>query len=350
MVYQSTYASPLGKITIVSDGENIVGLYLEGQKYFMSRIKEEPILKDDLEIIKKTKEWLTSYFNGENPQLSCLSLSLKGTPFQEAVWRLLLDIPYGSVTTYKDLAIKVAKDMNIEKMSNRAVGSAVGHNPISIIVPCHRVVGVNGNLTGYAGGIDKKIKLLELENVNMEGFYITRKEKKEMTLEQFSCIHENINLEEYIEARDKVRKNMTFPDWLGDFSKEDLNELLANQAKIWMYYNKEEVVCSMMMIPSKREDLIKFGLDLPYQEVADYGPIFVNSKYRGNHLQLQMLKVLDNYCIKNGYQYVISTIHPDNKYSIHNFLTSGFMQKGTKEFKRGRRNIYYKKLSQNSDS
>lgn len=165
-----------------------------------------------------------------------------------------------------------------------------------------------------------------------------------MLLEEFTCIHENINLEEYIEAREKIKLDMPSPEWLGDFSKKDLEALLSNQAKIWMYYDKNEVVCSMMLIPSTEKDLFKFELDLPFKRVADYGPMFVNHKYVGNKLQFQMLQVLDSYCIKKGYQYVVSTIHPENKYSIHNFLKAGFVQIGTKEFKRGVRNIYCKKI------
>ncbi len=122
----------------------------------------------------KTKKWLDRYFLGEKPKIEELDIFLNGTSFEKIVWELLKRIPYGEVTTYKELAINVANKLGREKMSARAVGGAVGHNPISIIIPCHRVVGTNGSLTGYAGGIDKKVKLLEFENVDMGKLYIPK--------------------------------------------------------------------------------------------------------------------------------------------------------------------------------
>ena len=168
MLYKTYYNSPVGRLFIASDGENIIGLCIEGQKYYLDKIEQEGILKNDLEIFYKTKDWLDSYFKQEKPKISELSLMPKGNTFRQCVWQLLCKIPYGETTTYGELAKKVAKKLDKPSMSAQAVGNAVGHNPISIIIPCHRVIGKNGNLTGYAGGIEKKIKLLEIEQVLRE--------------------------------------------------------------------------------------------------------------------------------------------------------------------------------------
>ena len=166
MLYYTEYNSKIGKLIIESDGENIVGLYKEGQKYFVKEI-DKMQKADYLEILIKTKKWLDRYFKGERPFFTELSLKPMGGEFRQIVWKILLEIPYGKVTTYGAIAKKVAKIMKKEKMSAQAIGGAVGHNPISIIIPCHRVIGANGNLTGYAGGIETKRKLLELENADM---------------------------------------------------------------------------------------------------------------------------------------------------------------------------------------
>ena len=135
-------------------------MWLEGQKYFQATLKEEPIINDQIKILQETKSWLERYFKGEKPDIKELSLKPQGSLFRQEVWKLLCEIPYGEVTTYGKIAKVVAQKLHKEKMSGQAVGNAVGHNPISIIIPCHRVVGTSGSLTGYAGGIDKKIALL----------------------------------------------------------------------------------------------------------------------------------------------------------------------------------------------
>lgn len=157
MFYKTTYNSPLGIITLCSDGSNLVGVWFDGQKYFASTVKEMTE-KNDLPIFSNVKNWLDRYFTGQNTKISELPLAPIGNEFRQAVWKLLCEIPYGETTTYGEIAKRLGKPM-----SAQAVGGAVGHNPISIIIPCHRVIGKNGSLTGYAGGIDKKIKLLELE-------------------------------------------------------------------------------------------------------------------------------------------------------------------------------------------
>lgn len=165
-----------------------------------------------------------------------------------------------------------------------------------------------------------------------------------MKLKELRCINDHINLEEYIAHREKVKKNMECPDWLGDFRKEDLKKMLGNGSKIWMYYKEDEFICSMMLIPATEKSVKKFELDLDYKVVADYGPMFVNYKYIGNKLQFQMLEELDEYCRNHHYQYAVSTIHPDNIYSINNLVKDEFKMIGSKELKRGPRNVYLKKL------
>ena len=157
MYYSTDYSSPLGKMLIVSDGEAICGLWFYGQKYFKSTIDENMVEKPDLTIFKKATKWLDDYFNGLNPEID-FKLNPQGSEFRKNVWKILTEIPYGKTVTYGEIASLLSPTM-----SAQAVGGAVGHNPISILIPCHRVLGANGKLTGYAGGIERKIKLLELE-------------------------------------------------------------------------------------------------------------------------------------------------------------------------------------------
>ena len=161
MQYISHYRSPIGNILLAADEIGLTGLWFEGQKYFALYLDKEHEEKE-IPIFEKVKEWLTVYFSGKEPDFT-VPLHFTGTDFQNEVWEILCTIPYGH--TKKGLP----------RMSAQAVGGAVGHNEISIIVPCHRVVGTNGSLTGYAGGIEKKVELLKLENVDMKQFSIPRK-------------------------------------------------------------------------------------------------------------------------------------------------------------------------------
>ena len=164
MQYTSYYQSPLGKMIIASDNIGICGIWFENQKYFASTLKE--VFMDlDTHYADQAKNWLDIYFSGQTPNFTP-PLHLIGTPFQLDVWNILLKIPYGHTTTYGNISRKLAKKYHKEHMSAQAVGNAVGRNPISIIVPCHRVIGTNGKLTGYAGGLDKKCKLLSLEKID----------------------------------------------------------------------------------------------------------------------------------------------------------------------------------------
>lgn len=171
-MFSADYQSPLGPIMLASDGTNLVGLWLEGQKYFAATVTEAMTEQPDLPIFAAARNWLNSYFSGLKPAISDLPLAPAGGEFRRAVWDMLCDIPYGTVITYGDIARSMAARMNRESMSAQAVGGAVGHNPISIIIPCHRVVGARGSLTGYAGGIQRKIQLLEHEGVDMSRLFI----------------------------------------------------------------------------------------------------------------------------------------------------------------------------------
>ncbi len=164
MIYTTYYVSPIGKLLLAARDEQLIGLWIEGQKYYGSSLKEKHVEREDLLIFKKAKNWLDRYFNGEHPSPEDLKLAPMGTAFQQAVWQILIEIPYGKTVTYGEIACELAKRRGLKTMSSRAVGSAVGHNPISIIIPCHRVIGVKG-LTGYAGGIPRKRYLLEREGV-----------------------------------------------------------------------------------------------------------------------------------------------------------------------------------------
>ena len=172
MFYFAEYPSVVGDLTMASDGVHIVGLWLNGQKYFLDTLPEAPIRKEDLNVFDRVKNWLDRYFAGQAPDFREIPLRLIGGSFRQAVWRCLCEIPYGEVTTYGAIAKRIAAEFGVETMSAQAVGGAVGHNPISILIPCHRVVGANGSLTGYAGGLDRKIRLLTLEGVDTKKFFV----------------------------------------------------------------------------------------------------------------------------------------------------------------------------------
>ncbi|MDR1328524.1 MAG: methylated-DNA--[protein]-cysteine S-methyltransferase [Oscillospiraceae bacterium] len=175
MFYSTAYRSPVGALTLASDGQSLVGLWIEGQKYHGAAIREPMTERDGVPVFGAVKEWLDGYFAGEKPDASKLPLAPIGSEFRQGVWDILRSIPYGEVTTYGNIAGKLSLKTGKTSMSAQAVGGAVGHNPISIIIPCHRVVGASGSLTGYAGGIGTKRKLLELEGVDMSGLFVPQK-------------------------------------------------------------------------------------------------------------------------------------------------------------------------------
>ncbi len=176
MIYTMRYESPIGPLLLVEKDGALAGVWMEGQKYYLGALRGEKQEENaDSEILCRTKNWLDRYFKGERPDISELTLNPEGSEFRKEVWKLLCKIPYGETRTYGEISQEIAAGRGLERMSAQAVGGAVGHNPISIIVPCHRVVGINGSLTGYAGGLEKKIKLLTLEGVDMEKLFVPAK-------------------------------------------------------------------------------------------------------------------------------------------------------------------------------
>ena len=161
MDYTQGYISPLGCITLASDGEALVGLWFDGQRHFADTLDarhEERCIP----VLREAMKWLDVYFSGRDPGFTP-SLRLRPSAFRKAVWNIMLDIPFGMAMTYGEIAATLARQQGISRMSAQAVGNAVGHNAISLIIPCHRVLGAGGALTGYAGGLDRKQRLLELE-------------------------------------------------------------------------------------------------------------------------------------------------------------------------------------------
>lgn len=175
MIYTQNYTSPVGNLLLAESGGQLIGLWLQGQKYDKGSLREEMQDREDSEILCQARRWLDRYFAGEQPRISELSLAPSGSQFRQEVWKILCEIPYGEVTTYGKIAQELANRLHVSSMSAQAVGGAVAHNPISIIIPCHRVVGTQGSLTGYAGGIDKKIWLLQREGVDLSQFFIPKK-------------------------------------------------------------------------------------------------------------------------------------------------------------------------------
>lgn len=170
MDYIGHYQSPLGGITLGSDGEALTGLWFDGQKYFGAGLSGRAEARET-PIFAETRRWLDVYFSGRVPDFTP-PLQERGSAFRLSVWALLKQIPYGQTVTYREIARRIARDRGLETMSTQAVGGAVGHNPISLIIPCHRVVGSGGSLTGYAGGLDRKARLLALEGVDMGGLFL----------------------------------------------------------------------------------------------------------------------------------------------------------------------------------
>lgn len=176
MYYSAKYSSPVGELTLACDGAGgLTGLWMDGQKYFLGSLSSTPMPDESQPVFALTRSWLDRYFAGERPSPSELPLAPAGGAFRQEVWKILCEIPYGAVTTYGEISRKIAAERGLDRMSPQAVGGAVGHNPISIIIPCHRVVGSGGSLTGYAGGLEKKIKLLTHEGVDMERFFVPKK-------------------------------------------------------------------------------------------------------------------------------------------------------------------------------
>ena len=166
MLYSVDYESPVGKLTLAADEKALVGLWMSGQRYFGSSLQVETMCHEIVPVLGNAVSWLDAYFAGGKPSLENMPLEPQGTDFQLSVWKALRTIPYGKTSTYGAIARQLSAELG-RNVSPCAVGNAVGHNPISIIIPCHRVVGANGSLTGYAGGLERKKYLLQLEGVNL---------------------------------------------------------------------------------------------------------------------------------------------------------------------------------------
>ena len=163
MQYIHRYTSPLGVITLTGDGKALTGLWFESASS-AGGTPAKPYTEKDLPVFDQTDRWLDIYFSGKEPGFTP-ALSVQGTAFRKTVWNILLTIPYGQTMSYGEIASLIASQRGIARMSAQAVGGAVGHNPISLIIPCHRVIGSDGSLVGYAGGLDRKLKLLKLEGI-----------------------------------------------------------------------------------------------------------------------------------------------------------------------------------------
>ena len=175
-VYSAAYRHPeLGELTLASDGDYVVGLWFEGQKYFGAGAHQRLESGDGVPVLDAARVWLDRYFAGDPLPAAALPCRPSGTAFQRRVWAILSDIPFGTVRTYADIAAQIAREDSRERALARAVGAANGRNPLSIILPCHRVVGSSGSLTGYAGGIERKIWLLEHEGVDTTSLYVPKR-------------------------------------------------------------------------------------------------------------------------------------------------------------------------------
>ena len=170
MTAWQSYASPVGELLLAADEEGLTGLWLAGEKYFPGAPEGAP---QETPVLEETKRWLDIYFAGREPDF-LPPLRYDSTPFRKLVCDIMLTIPYGKTMTYGEIAAEAARRTGRAKMSAQAVGGAVGHNPISLMIPCHRVVGTNGSLTGYGGGIARKVKLLELEHADMHRFFVPK--------------------------------------------------------------------------------------------------------------------------------------------------------------------------------
>ena len=173
MTYSTEYPSPLGTITLACDEDAVIGLWFNGQRHYGNILPPETE-RGEHPLLREAKRWLDIYFSGREPDF-LPPMRYDSTPFRKCICDIMLTIPYGQTMTYGEIAAQAARRQGMERMSAQAVGGAVGHNPISILIPCHRVVGTNGSLTGYAGGVEKKIRLLELEQADMTGLFVPKK-------------------------------------------------------------------------------------------------------------------------------------------------------------------------------
>ncbi len=174
-MFRAEYCSPLGRLTLASDGKALWGLWIKGQKYFGASLSVADFPLKDCGVFQEAFLWLDAYFAGKRPGCAHLPLHLSGTAFQQAVWRILCEIPYGQTRTYGAIAKALVESSLYKRMSPQAVGAAIGRNPIGIVVPCHRVIGLGGNVTGYAAGVEKKLFLLRHEGVDCSSLFLPKR-------------------------------------------------------------------------------------------------------------------------------------------------------------------------------
>ncbi len=175
MYYKMIYKSEIGNITLIASKNGLAYLFFDGQKYVEQLLTKEEIVEDEeFPILVKVKKWLDDYFNHLIPNSKDIPIELLGSQFQKEVWLILMQVPYGKTITYTDIAKAIAQKYGTQKMSAQAVGGAIAHNKIAILIPCHRVIGKNGSLTGYAGGLDKKLFLLHHEGINIKNNFLSK--------------------------------------------------------------------------------------------------------------------------------------------------------------------------------
>ncbi len=272
MIFIAHYKSPLGDILLAAKYNKLIGLWMENQKNNLSTYKEKIQVSENNAILKKVKKWLDRYFNNEKPSINELKLELRGSDFRRKVWKILTGIPYGSVITYKDIAKKMAFENGIKRMSAQAVGGAVGNNPISIIIPCHRVVGTSGYLTGYSGGLEKKKYLLEHEGINLKQYKLSNKE----ILIKKRCKWCNLKNPLYIEYHDK--------EWgVPNFSEEYLFEMLILESF--------QAGLSWECILNKREAFKKAYDNFNIEKICLYDDVKINELLNNKNIIRNRLKI-----------------------------------------------------------
>lgn len=268
-MYQKIYHSPLGEIFITSDGKYLTGLFFNNSKNIK---KNQKIKENDLSIFKDTTRWLDIYFSGKEPNFIPQYKIHDLTPFREEVIQLMLKIPFGKTVTYKDIAEEIVSKRKISKMSAQAVGCAVGWNPICLIIPCHRVVGAKGNLTGYSGGIENKIKLLKLEGNRLSQFFIPKGYKDN----EKRCKWCNLKNPKYIDYHDN--------EWgIPNFNEKYLFEMLILESF--------QAGLSWECVLNKRDDFRKAYDDFDLNRIICYDMIKINELLSNEKIIRNRLKI-----------------------------------------------------------
>lgn len=301
MEYIHRYESPLGSITIASDGAAITGLWFEGQRYYADTLNPDHEEKA-LPVFAQTDRWLDIYFSGKAPDFTP-PIQMKATSFRKAVWEIMLTIPFGQTMTYGEIAERIAKQSG-SRTSARAVGGAVGHNAISLIIPCHRVVGSNGSLTGYAGGIDKKMKLLALEQADLSGIFalqkgaVHRQEIHKARPEEYDKIRYF-----YYSLIDALKGTKYHPKWEKDIypAPEELRAVV--EAGELYYLVADGRIAAAMAVNQKCNDEYKdvqWPVKLAQDEFMVIHMLGVHGDFAGRGLAKEMVRFAIEYAKKTG--------------------------------------------------